>query len=53
MKNIDEESVRNIIDYYYYHPDDVDENILLQSKLESYTSDSEMFMLIYDKKITC
>lgn len=58
MENIDLESVRNVIDYYQ---DDVDEHLaneciqlksyLLQSKPESYTSCSEIFKLIYEKKL--
>ncbi|CAH0719240.1 unnamed protein product, partial [Brenthis ino] len=58
QEHIDLESVRNIIDYY---PNDVDEHLvneciqlksyLLQSKTESYTSCSEIFWLIYEKKL--
>ncbi|XP_042909731.2 zinc finger MYM-type protein 1-like [Parasteatoda tepidariorum] len=58
MEIIDLESVRNIVDYY---PNDVEEHLkneciqlkfyLLQSKPESYTSCSEIFMLIYEKKL--
>ena len=58
MENIDLESVRNIVDYY---SDDVDEHLvneciqlksyLIQSKPESYTSCSEIFMLIYEKQL--
>ncbi|XP_071043017.1 uncharacterized protein [Parasteatoda tepidariorum] len=55
MENLDLESVHNIVDHY---PDDVDEHLvnqlksyLLQSKTESYTSCSEIFMLIYEKKL--
>ncbi|CAH0718620.1 unnamed protein product, partial [Brenthis ino] len=58
QEHIDLESVRNIIDYY---PNDVDEHLvneciqlksyLLQSKTESYTSCSEIFWQIYEKKL--
>ena len=58
MEHIDLESVSKIIDYY---PNDIDEHLvneciqlksyLLQSKPESYTSCSEIFMLIYEKEL--
>lgn len=58
IENIDLESARDIIDHY---PDDVDEHLvneciqlksyLLQSKPESYTSCSDIFMLMYENKL--
>lgn len=58
IENIDLEIARHIIDYY---PDDVDEHLvneciqlksyLLQSMSESYTSCSDIFMLMYENKL--